>query len=140
MSFCSHSHITVDKELGTGKCHDCGANLKFDGEWKKEFDWYCCDYNITEMCQKAGCELPPRCFFCGKIRPVESGTLQFPEDPLALDLGNLWCEKIAEMRGEPFAHGASLDVFGRSDMHAWRAVARRAIELGAKMNELKEES
>jgi hypothetical protein len=29
MSFCSHSHITVDKELGTGKCHDCGANLKF---------------------------------------------------------------------------------------------------------------
>jgi hypothetical protein len=53
---------------------------------------------------------------------VRAGLL--PEDALALELANLWSEKIREYHGDPVVHGQTFDEYGRADIEAWRAVAR----------------
>jgi hypothetical protein len=92
--------------------------------------WICCGHDIIELCARAGCEPPVRCFFCGKPPEAVTPSPQ-PEDFLAFDLAEIWCGKIREYHGDPKAHAPSLDKYGRSDVEAWRAVARRAIALGA---------
>jgi len=90
--------------------------------------WMCCGHDIADLCSRAGCSLPERCFFCGLPRHTVT-LLSQPEDPLAFELGELWCGKIREFHGDPESHASSLDEYGRPDVEAWRAVARRVLEL-----------
>jgi hypothetical protein len=75
--------------------------------------WHCCGHDIIRLCERAGCKLPERCFFCGQFRET-MGSPRKPEDWLAFDLEECWGVKIRELQG---------------DMEAWRAVARRVFDL-----------
>jgi hypothetical protein len=90
--------------------------------------WICCGHDIIELCNRAGGTVPARCFFCGEIRKTAILAPQ-PEDWLAHDLAELWSGKIREFHGDPEAHFPSLDQYGRTDVEAWRAVARRVFDL-----------
>ena len=92
--------------------------------------WICCGHDIVELCSRAGCQLPALCFFCGEPRKTVTLSPQ-PEDWLAFELAELWSGKIREFHGDPETHVPSLDEYGRTDVEAWRAVARRAIGHGA---------
>jgi hypothetical protein len=92
--------------------------------------WICCGHDIMELCRKAGCTFPTVCFFCGEPRKTVTLSPQ-PEDWLAFELAELWSGKIREFHGDPETHVPSLDEYGRTDVEAWRAVARRAIGRGA---------
>ena len=89
--------------------------------------WTCCGHDLRELCTRAGTPLPARCFFCGKPRPNLITTPQ-PEDALAFELAEIWCAKIREHHGDPETHVSSFDQYGRADVEAWRAVAKRALE------------
>ena len=90
--------------------------------------WICCGHDIIELCSRAGCQLPALCFFCGE--PRKTVTLSpLPEDWLAFELAELWSGKIREFHGDPETHVPSLDQYGRTDVEAWRAVARRVLDL-----------
>ena len=90
--------------------------------------WICCGHDIIELCSRAGCQLPALCFFCGE--PRKTVTLSpLPEDWLAFELAELWSGKIRELHGDPESHAPSLDQYGRKDVEAWRAVARRVFDL-----------
>ena len=90
--------------------------------------WICCGHDINELCRRAGCALPALCFFCGEPRKMVSLSSQ-PEDWLAFELAELWSGKIREWHGDPESHAPSLDQYGRLDVEAWRAVARRVFDL-----------
>lgn len=90
--------------------------------------WICCDHDIIELSNRAGCTVPARCFFCGEPRKTVTLSPQ-PEDWLAHDLAELWSDKIREFNGDPEAHFPSLDQYGRTDVEAWRVVARRVLNL-----------
>ena len=89
--------------------------------------WTCCGIEIVKLCRRAGCRLPENCFFCGKARKIEPADIR-PEDPLAFELAEIWCEKIRVWHGDPESHAPSFDQYGRADIKAWRAVARRVLE------------
>ena len=89
--------------------------------------WICCGHDIEALCEKTGALLPPKCFFCGKVRGTTVLEPQ-PEDDLAFELAEIWCAKIREFHGDPDAHVPSLDQYGRTDVEAWRAVARKVLE------------
>ena len=90
--------------------------------------WICCGHDIIELCNRAGCTVPARCFFCGELRKTVTLSPQ-PEDWLAHDLAELWSGKIREFHGDPESHFPSLDQYGSTDVEAWRAVARRVLNL-----------
>ena len=91
--------------------------------------WICCGHDIIELCNRAGCKAPDRCFFCGEFRKSVVLSPQ-PEDGLAFELAELWAGKIREHHGDPECHAPSFDAYGRPDVEAWRAVARRVLKLG----------
>jgi hypothetical protein len=89
--------------------------------------WICCGHDIAELCNRAGCSLPARCFFCGS--PMSTITLEpQPEDAVAFELAELWSGVIRKEHGDPESHAPSFDQYGRPDVVAWRAVARRVFE------------
>lgn len=90
--------------------------------------WICCGHDIIALCDQAGCKPPERCFFCGEPRKAVTMSPQ-PEDWLAFELAELWSGKIREYHGDPESHFPSLDQYGRMDVEAWRAVARRVFDL-----------
>jgi hypothetical protein len=92
--------------------------------------WICCGHDIIELCSRAGCQLPALCFFCGEPRKTVTLSPR-PEDWLAFELAELWSGMIRAFHGDPESHAPSLDQYGRTDVEAWRAVARRAIGRGA---------
>lgn len=85
--------------------------------------WICCGYDIVELCRRAGCSLPERCFFCGNAM-TRVDLVPQPEDEVAFELAELWCGKIREYYGDPESHAPSFDQYGRTDIEAWRAVGR----------------
>ena len=93
--------------------------------------WICCGHDIIALCSRAGCQLPSLCFFCGEPRKTVTLSPQ-PEDWLAFELAELWSGRIRAFHGDPEAHVPSLDQYGRSDVEAWRAVARRVFDLVGK--------
>ena len=96
--------------------------------------WIYCGHDITELCNRAGCPLPGRCFFCGEYRKTVTLSPQ-PEDWLAFELAELWSGKIRECHGDPESHAPSLDQYGRMDVEAWRAVALRVFALVGRLPE-----
>ena len=97
--------------------------------------WMCCGHDIVELCRRAGCSLPARCFFCGS--PMATVTLEpHPEDELAFELAELWSGIIRAQHGDPEAHAPSFDQYGRPDVDAWRAVARRVLERHVPVNHI----
>ena len=90
--------------------------------------WICCGIDIIGLCNRAGSVVPDRCFFCGNPRTTVT-VPHCPEDRLAFELAEIWTGKIREFHGDPEAHAPSLDRYGRMDVEAWRAVARRVLDL-----------
>lgn len=90
--------------------------------------WMCCGHDIADLCNRAGCSLPERCFFCGLPRRTVT-LLQQPEDALAFELAELWCGKIRESPGRPYSSSDETWASGSPYMEAWRTVARRVLEL-----------
>ena len=91
--------------------------------------WICCGHDIGELCVRAGCGIPGRCFFCGEPRKDVQLDIR-PEDWLAGELSALWAGKIAKNYWDPKQGGLfSCDQFGRADTEAWRAVALRVRDL-----------
>jgi len=90
--------------------------------------WMCCGHDIVELCRRAGCPLPERCFFCGRTMDMIVLETQ-PEDEVSFELAELWCGIIRECHGDPEAHAPSFDLYGRPDIEAWRAVGRRVLQM-----------
>jgi hypothetical protein len=79
--------------------------------------WICCGHDIEALCEIAGSVPPKKCFFCGR-----------PRNDVKLSLAEIWCGRIREYHGDPETHFPSFDQYGRTDIEAWRAVARRVLE------------
>lgn len=97
-------------------------------EGKTVEKWICCGHDIVELCKRAGCSLPERCFFCGSVM-YKVDLVPQPEDEVSFELAELWSGKIREYHGDPESHAPSFDQYGRTDIEAWRAVGRRVLQM-----------